>query len=43
VWIDYLNKTLITKKNFSLLYKNFKTCIVSPEVAGYKNISHIKK
>jgi len=43
IWIDYLNKTLITKKSFLLLRKNFKTCIVSPEVAGYKNISHIEK
>tara|TARA_B100000787_G_C16184025_1_gene293532 strand:- start:1265 stop:1858 length:594 start_codon:yes stop_codon:yes gene_type:complete len=43
VWVDFLDKKKITQHEFKTLKKfGFKICIVSPEVAGYKNLKLIK-
>lgn len=43
IWVDFLNAKKITQKEFKILKKlGFNICIVSPEVAGFKNIKIIK-
>lgn len=45
VWIDCFNDMPLTKEDYSILKKNFKLCLVSPELQGHSldRIEEFKK